>query len=122
MRRTRHCTGASSPAAPWSSRCSRPDGVSSAVSHRKRSIRAALKNNSRWGTHRMTRHLWSGRFDTPPDATTFEWGSSFSFDRRLFEDDVRGSLAWARGLARAGVLTADDAHAIEAALTAILER
>jgi argininosuccinate lyase len=70
----------------------------------------------------MTRHLWSGRFDTPPDATTFEWGSSFSFDRRLFEDDVAGSLAWARGLARAGVLKADEARAIEAALTAILER
>jgi argininosuccinate lyase len=70
----------------------------------------------------MTRHLWSGRFDTPPDATTFEWGSSFSFDRRLFEDDVAGSLAWARGLARAAVLKADEARAIEAALTAILER
>ena len=70
----------------------------------------------------MTRHLWSGRFDTPPDATTFEWGSSFSFDRRLFEDDVTGSLAWARGLARAGVLKADEARGIEAALTTILER
>jgi argininosuccinate lyase len=70
----------------------------------------------------MTRHLWSGRFDTAPDASTFEWGSSFSFDRRLFEDDVTGSLAWARGLARAGVLKADDARAIEAALTSILER
>jgi argininosuccinate lyase len=70
----------------------------------------------------MTRHLWSGRFDTPPDASTFEWGSSFNFDRRLFEDDVTGSLAWARGLARAGVLKADEARAIEAALTTILER
>src|SRR5262245_49374628 len=70
----------------------------------------------------MTRHLWSGRFDTPPDASTFEWGSSFSFDRRLFEDDVRGSLAWAHGLERAGVLKAEEAGAIEAALTAILER
>jgi len=70
----------------------------------------------------MTRHLWSGRFDTPPDASTFEWGSSFNFDRRLFEDDVTGSLAWARSLARAGVLKADEARAIEAALTTILER
>ena len=70
----------------------------------------------------MTTHLWSGRFDAPPDAATFEWGSSFSFDRRLFEDDVTGSLAWARGLARAGVLVADEARGIEAALTSILER
>lgn len=70
----------------------------------------------------MTQHLWSGRFDAPPDASTFEWGSSFSFDRRLFEDDVTGSLAWARGLARAGVLKPDEARAIEAALSTILER
>ena len=34
--------------------------------------------------------LWSGRFDAAPDAQAFEWGSSFSFDRRLFEDDVVG--------------------------------
>jgi argininosuccinate lyase len=66
--------------------------------------------------------LWSGRFDTIPDAQAFEWGSSFSFDRRLFEDDVVGSLAWARGLARAGVLTPDEARSIEAALSSILDR
>src|SRR5580693_4309261 len=66
--------------------------------------------------------LWSGRFDTIPDAQAFEWGSSFSFDRRLFEDDVVGSLAWARGLARAGVLTPDEARSIEAALGDILEQ
>jgi argininosuccinate lyase len=66
--------------------------------------------------------LWSGRFDTIPDAKAFEWGSSFSFDRRLFEDDVVGSLAWARGLARAGVLAPDEARSIEAALSSILER
>lgn len=65
--------------------------------------------------------LWSGRFDQAPDAAAFEWGSSFSFDRRLFEDDVVGSLAWARGLARAGVLSADEATSVQAALTEILE-
>ena len=43
--------------------------------------------------------LWSGRFDTTPDNTAYEWGSSFSFDRRLFEDDVTGSQAWAVALA-----------------------
>ncbi|MFN7915790.1 MAG: argininosuccinate lyase [Vicinamibacterales bacterium] len=66
--------------------------------------------------------LWSGRFDQAPDAAAFEWGSSFSFDRRLFEDDVTGSLAWARALAGAGVLTADEAAAIQSALTEILEQ
>lgn len=63
--------------------------------------------------------LWSGRFDAAPDAATFEWGSSFGFDRRLFEDDVTGSLAWAQALHKAGVLTPEEASAIDAALTDI---
>lgn len=66
--------------------------------------------------------LWSGRFDTAPDASTFEWGSSFSFDRRLFEDDVTGSLAWARALERAGVLSPGEASAIQTALRELLEK
>jgi argininosuccinate lyase len=66
--------------------------------------------------------LWSGRFDAAPDAAAFEWGSSFGFDRRLFEDDVTGSLAWAKALASAGVLTHEEAAAIRAALTDILDR
>ena len=37
----------------------------------------------------------------------FEFGASFRFDRRLFEDDVVGSLAWARAIAAVGVLSAE---------------
>jgi argininosuccinate lyase len=66
-------------------------------------------------------NLWSGRFDTAPDAAAFDFGASFRFDRRLFEDDVTGSVAWARALKKAGVLTADDAAKLEAALGEILE-
>src|SRR4051812_34318960 len=66
-------------------------------------------------------HLWSGRFAGDPDAELFAFGSSFRFDRRLFEDDVRGSLAWAAGLARAGVLAPGDARAIERGLHEILD-
>jgi argininosuccinate lyase len=66
--------------------------------------------------------LWSGRFDQPPDAQTFAFGASFRFDRRLFEDDVVGSMAWARALARGGVLAAEEAGQIEKALADILER
>src|SRR2546422_9851541 len=64
--------------------------------------------------------LWSGRFDISPDAETFAFGASFQFDRRLFEDDVAGSFAWAPALAKAGVLPADEARQIEQTLTAIL--
>jgi argininosuccinate lyase len=67
-------------------------------------------------------NLWSGRFDTAPDAETFEFGSSFRFDRRLFEDDVTGSIAWARALGVAGVLAGAEARQIETALGEILDR
>jgi argininosuccinate lyase len=70
----------------------------------------------------MSQHLWSGRFDAAPDPAAFDFGRSFSFDRRLFEDDVTGSLAWAEALARAGVLDAADAAAIRDGLGAILEQ
>ena len=46
-------------------------------------------------------HLWSGRFAGDPDAELFAFGSSFRFDKRLFEDDVTGSRAWAQALLRA---------------------
>src|SRR5687768_3689702 len=65
-------------------------------------------------------HLWSGRFEGDPDAALFEFGASFRFDRRLFEDDVRGSQAWAEALHRAGVLSEKDASAIAAGLQQIL--
>ncbi len=63
--------------------------------------------------------LWSGRFDTAPDPEAFDFGISFGFDRRLFEDDVTGSLAWADALASAGVLSTADHQGIRAALEAI---
>src|SRR5690606_9887516 len=63
--------------------------------------------------------LWSGRFTFEPDAEVFAYGKSLSVDRRLFEDDVAGSLAWAEALAAAGVLSDVDAQAIATGLQAI---
>ena len=67
-------------------------------------------------------HLWSGRFAGDPDAALFDFGASFRFDRRLLEDDVAGSVAWANALQRAGVLTSEDRARIVAALEEIAER
>jgi len=67
-------------------------------------------------------HLWSGRFDGDPDAALFAFGASFRFDRRLFEDDVTGSVAWSEALERAAVISPDDGAAIRTALAAILDR
>ena len=67
-------------------------------------------------------HLWSGRFESAPDEEVFRFQASFGFDRRLFDDDVEGSLAWADALAEAGVLSAADAASIREALTEIRQR
>ena len=67
-------------------------------------------------------HLWSGRFEGDPDAALFAFGASFRFDRRLFDDDVRGSMAWAEALERVGVLSPADAAAIASGLKEIAAR
>ena len=64
-------------------------------------------------------HLWSGRFSGSPDARLVEFGASFKFDRRLFDDDVTGSVAWAEALLKAGVLSPGDAASITGALEEI---
>jgi argininosuccinate lyase len=66
-------------------------------------------------------NLWSGRFSHEPDPTAFQFGSSFRFDKRLFEDDVTGSLAYVGGLVRAGVFNAVEAAAVTAALNEMLD-
>ena len=66
--------------------------------------------------------LWSGRFEGAPDADLLAFGASFGFDRRLFEDDIAGSLSWAAALGRAGVLNQADVSTLQQALRAILER
>jgi len=63
--------------------------------------------------------LWSGRFDGEPDAEVFAYGKSLAVDRRLIDDDITGSQAWAEALRRAGALTATDTNAIVAGLDAV---
>jgi argininosuccinate lyase len=70
----------------------------------------------------MSGHLWSGRFDAAPDPAAFDFGVSFPFDRRLFEDDVTGSLAWATALEYAGALEPAAVARIRDGLGQILER
>ena len=67
----------------------------------------------------MSTPLWSGRFTAEPDAEVFGYGKSLPVDRRLIEDDLTGSQAWAAALARAGVISADDAGRIATGLETI---
>jgi argininosuccinate lyase len=56
--------------------------------------------------------LYSGRFDVSPDAEVFGHGRSLPVDRRLLEDDITGSVAWAGALGRAGVLDPEEVRAL----------
>lgn len=72
-------------------------------------------------TDKPNRNLWGGRFKGEADPGFAEFNRSFGFDRRLFEVDVRASLAHCDGLAAGGVLTARDSEQIKSALLTILE-
>ena len=49
--------------------------------------------------------MWKGRFTQPTSALVQRYGESVSFDWRLFEHDIRGSIAHAKGLEKVGILT-----------------
>jgi len=63
--------------------------------------------------------LWGGRFSGKLDPAAWRVNTSLPFDQRLALQDVRGSLAWAQALEKAGVLTRDESTQICAGLNAI---
>ncbi|MFP4695831.1 argininosuccinate lyase [Thiohalospira sp.] len=65
---------------------------------------------------------WGGRFDEPTDAFVEAFTASVGFDRRLYREDIAGSIAHARMLADQGVIAADEAETIVAGLEAIRGR
>ena len=66
--------------------------------------------------------LWGGRFEGTTDPGFAEFNNSFRFDRRMFEADVVASIAYARALEGAGVLSAGESAQIGSALENILEQ
>lgn len=62
---------------------------------------------------------WSGRFTQAADPTAERFTASLAFDRRLAMHDVAGSIAWARALARAGLVTDGERDAIVKGLEAV---
>jgi argininosuccinate lyase len=63
--------------------------------------------------------LWGGRFSEATDAFVQRFTASVSFDRRMYRQDIRGSIAHARMLQQAGILTTDECTAIAEGLLAI---
>ena len=64
----------------------------------------------------MSNRMWGGRFASGPDAIMEEINASIDFDKRLFAQDIAGSIAHATMLAEAGILTPADRDAIIAGL------
>jgi len=56
--------------------------------------------------------LWGGRFSEATDAFVQRFTASVSFDQRMYRQDIAGSIAHARMLEAAGILTADECAAI----------
>jgi len=62
---------------------------------------------------------WGGRFEKTPAKFLAEFGNSLPVDKRMWAEDIRGSIAHARMLAKQGVIAESDADAIELGLSAI---
>ena len=63
--------------------------------------------------------LWGGRFSENTDAFLVQFGASLDVDIALLDADIAGSIAWAKALHRAGVLTADESAAITGGLSRV---
>lgn len=61
--------------------------------------------------------LWGGRFTERPHETFAAFNDSFRFDRRIFTADLRCSIAHARALDRAGLISGEELDAIVGGLT-----
>lgn len=68
----------------------------------------------------MSEKLWGGRFSKTTDEMINEFQASIGFDRRMYREDIAGSLAHAAMLAKAGILSEEDCAAIEKGLKDIL--
>ncbi len=63
--------------------------------------------------------MWGGRMSKPTDPLVERFNASASFDNRLAMEDIRGSLAWASALGRAGILNEEEKTAILSGLMTI---
>ena len=65
--------------------------------------------------------LWGGRFTKETDQLVYNFNASISFDKRFYEQDIRGSIAHVTMLAKQGILTEDEKKQIIDGLNGIRE-
>ncbi len=64
--------------------------------------------------------LWAGRFQKETDTLVNDFNSSITFDARLYQQDIQGSIAHATMLGRQGIITLEESESIIAGLRTIL--
>lgn len=65
--------------------------------------------------------LWGGRFSKNTNELVDAFNASIEFDKRLYHEDIRGSIAHATMLAKCGIIPEEDAEKIVAGLKDILK-
>lgn len=63
--------------------------------------------------------LWGGRFTKETDQLVYQFNASISFDKRFYEQDIRGSIAHVTMLEKQGVLTTEEKDQIVEGLNSI---
>ncbi len=66
--------------------------------------------------------MWDGRFTNKPDKLMLDFNASLPVDQALADEDIAGSIAWAKALGRARVLSAREVQRIVAGLKRILRK
>ena len=64
------------------------------------------------GAENAPNRMWGGRFEASPDEVMEAINASIDFDRRLYAEDIAGSIAHVTMLAKQGIVSQDDAEAI----------
>ena len=65
--------------------------------------------------------LWGGRFTKETDQKVYDFNASISFDKRLYRQDIQGSMAHVKMLASQKILTEEERDQILGGLASILE-
>ena len=65
--------------------------------------------------------LWGGRFSKQTNKAVDDFHSSISFDMRMYEEDITGSVAHVKMLAKQGIISKDDGEKIVSGLLGILD-
>ena len=72
-------------------------------------------------TSNANQYTWAGRFSEPVSDLVKRYTASVDFDQRMWRQDIRGSLAHARMLAKQGIIAAADLADIERGMAVVTE-